>query len=352
MAELIDIKTIVDLLTQRIEAVAAEVLPRGHREGHDWVEASTARGGIGDSLRVCISGARAGTWAHFAANNDKKGDPLELISYVLFDGDKRKAIAWAKSYLGLDGADPARIKQARLRAAAARKDAAEQEKKQRAETQKYVKALWLRAEANIINTAVDYYLRGRGIDIRHLAHFPRALRFARDLKHKNGNYYPAMIAAIVNNAGEHVAVHRTYLQQADNFGVVKADLGDGAKMVLGSYAGGYIPISRGASGKSLRDAPAGDRVILCEGIEDGLTLALAQPDARVLAAISVNNFKNIILPDTVCTVVVAADNDDEGSAAANALEDAVQGFIDQGRDVYVVRARGAKDFNDMLRGQA
>lgn len=351
MAELIDIKTIVDLLTQRIESVAAEILPRGHREGHDWVEASTSKGGLGDSLRVCISGARAGTWAHFA-NNNKKGDPLELVSYVLFDGDKRKAIAWAKSYLGLDGADPARIKQARLKAAAVRKNAQEEERKHREATQKYVKALWLRAEADIVNTAVDYYLRGRGIDIRHLAHFPRALRFARDLKHKSGEHFPAMVAAIVNNSGEQVAVHRTYLKHAEDFRVVKADLGESAKMVLGSYAGGYIPISRGASGKSLKDAPAGDRVILCEGIEDGLTLALAQPRARVLVTISVNNMRNIILPETVRTVVVAADNDAAGSAAANALDEAVQGFIDQGRDVYVVRARGGKDFNDMLRGQA
>lgn len=340
MSDLIDVKDIVNLLTERIEALAAEVLPRGHREGRDWVEASTSKGGLGDSLKVCLAGARRGTWSHFA-NSGAKGDALELVCYVMFSGDKKKAIAWAKSWLGLDSADPARIKQARMKAAATREETRKKDEARKAATQKHVKAIWLHAQGEILETPVDWYLKNRAVDLRALAHFPRALRYAPSLKHKNGQSYPTMVAAVVNGKGEQVAVHRTYLQMV-NERWQKAEVGAGfdAKMVLGSYAGGIISLSRGKSGKPLSKAPDDDVVVLCEGIEDGLSIALACPDYRVLTTISVNNMKNAPLPPAIKTVVIAADNDKAGSQAAQALEEAVNAFLDQGRDVRIARAEG------------
>ncbi len=342
MADIIDVKTIVDLLTQRIEGLAAEVLPRGHREGRDWVEASTSKGGLGDSLKVCISGARRGTWSHFAAG--QKGDALELVCYVMFSGDKKKAIAWSKSWLGLDSGDPKRVKQARLKAAETRKKAQEDERAQKEKLRKYVKGIWLHAQGDILDTPVDWYLQGRGIDLRSLAHFPRALRYAPSLKHKNGQQYPAMVAAIMNGQGQQIAVHRTYLSvfttAACRAHATKAQVGDGfdVKMVLAGYAGGIIALARGASGKPLSQAPKGDKVILCEGIEDGLTLAMACPDWRVLATVSVGNMQNAPLPPTISHVVIAADNDAEGSPAAVAMQKAAHKFMDEGRDVRIARA--------------
>ena len=119
-------------------------------------------------------------------------------------------------------------------------------------------------------------------------------------------------------------------------------------MSYAPYKGGFIALSRGASGKSLRDAPAGDKVAICEGIETGLTVALACPEYRVLAGISVGNFKNILLPSQVREILICAENDAEGSEAEKSLKTAIEVFHDQDREVSIARSPIGKDFNDVL----
>jgi hypothetical protein len=344
---LIELSDIVNMLTARIEQLCAEVLPMGRREGKDWVEACRAKGGLGNGLKVCLSGARRGIWSHFGDTN-AGGDALELISYVLFNGDKKKAIAWAKSFLGLDKSDPGRIKQERQKARALAKKSEQEAAQDIARRQSRARAMWLSGSKHILRTPLDFYLYGRGIRIVDLAHIPNALRFAPHLKHPNGSFYPAMMAAITTGAGEFTAVHRTYLQQRAPGVFVKAPLGEQAKLVLGPYAGGFIPLNRGISNKSLKEAPQGDHVVLCEGIEDGLSVALACPELRVLACVSVGNFINLRLPQAITKVTIAGDNDAPDSAAARSLQHAVDRFIDEGREVFVARSPQGKDFNDLL----
>lgn len=357
ISPVIDIRDIVDGLNSRIEMLACELLPRGRRDGNDWVDANIARGGLGDSMRVCIRGARKGVFKHFSGNAG--GDALELVAYVLFGGDKKKAFSWAKSWLGLDHADPGRLKQSRLKAAATRKKSEEEDARAREGRRKWAHKMWLEALPGK-GTPVEVYLNGRGIFFEEKV--PGSLRYTPMCKHANKTFYPAMLGAVYNSSGQFIAVHRTYLQERKDGRVTKAAaLKDDAKMVLGSYAGGFIPLQRGASGKSLKDAPAGDKVILCEGIEDGLSLGMAMPDYRVLAAVSVNNFAAIILPKQIKDVVIAADNDpleiDVGGVmkphpARVAVQRAIDAFIDQGRSVRVTYSPEGKDFNDMLRGCA
>src|SRR5579864_6331573 len=76
-------------------------------------------------------------------------------------------------------------------------------------------------------------------------------------------------------------------------------------MVLGGYAGGAIRLWRGASGKPLREAPAGETIDLTEGIEDGLSVAVAAPECRVLAAISLSNMANLAAPGALPPAIAA-----------------------------------------------
>lgn len=83
-------------LVGMVETVAAHLLPNGRREGRSWIVGSVA-GEPGQSLRLCLEGARAGLWSDFSSN-DKGGDLLSLwqqcrgISFV--DG-LREAKAFA-----------------------------------------------------------------------------------------------------------------------------------------------------------------------------------------------------------------------------------------------------------------
>lgn len=361
--KLMDVAEISRMLAYRVDDLCAQLLPLGRREGHEWVEAKRAAGGIGDSLRVHLRAPRAGVWKHFSAGVG--GDALDLVAYVKFGGDKKAAVAWAKGWLGLDQMDPALVKKERRLAADRARQADQDAAKNAARKARIAQALWLNGQRELTGTPVDLYLRGRGVDLAAMAKAPGSLRYVSRLAyppHLNGGKetaWPAMAAQICDGDGNFIAVHRTYLHSPQPGVVVKAPVVD-AKLTLGSYRGGFITLARGISGKSLRDAPAGDRLILCEGIEDGLTLAQACPDYRVMAAISVGNFRHIKLPPGIGTVVIAADNDpptivdggvEKPHPARVALQAAIDAFIDQGRRVMVARAPEGKDFNDMVRDQ-
>lgn len=344
-----DIDEIAGMLNSRAASLAAELLPRGSRQGHEWVEANTASGGLGDSLKMCVSGAKSGIWSHWAAG--RKGDALDLVAYIRFADNKKEAVAWAKSWLGLDNLDPGRLQERRKEVAADARRREAEGRKAVQKKQKMARNIWMAAQP-VTGTPVVDYLAGRGIDISDLAKAPGALRFAPECRaYENGQVtqHPAMLAAIVDCEGRHIATHRTYLQFMPDGRVVKAGLED-PKKVLAPYRGGVIPLSRGASGKSLKDAPDGDRLILCEGIEDGLSLALCCPDYRVHAAVSIGNFQNITLPPAIRTITIAADNDGDNEAAEKGLNAAIERFYDEGRQVFVARSPVGKDFNDFLQG--
>lgn len=98
----------------------------------------------------------------------------------------------------------------------------------------------------------------------------------------------------------------------------------------------------------LATAPQGDRVAVTEGIEDGLTVALACPHLRVLVALSVGNIANVCLPLAISSVYVCADNDAPDTRAARALERAVTRWQSEGRRVLLVRSPAGKDLNGIL----
>ena len=348
---LIEISEIANMLASRIDSLVPMLLPNARQDGHEWRIGSCA-GETGNSMAIHRGGAKRGVWRDFSSN-DKQGDALDLVAHCYFGGDKAKAVAWSKSWLGIDGLDPRRLETVR---AEVRKQSAEDDRRameKAAQKQKIARGIWHHASNKLLGSPVDLYLLSRGIGIADLPRLPGAIRFASNLEypaHMNNDVktvWPAMVTAITNAEGEHIATHRTYLQDRGGGLVVKAPVRD-AKLTLGSYRGGYISLARGASGKSLKDAPEGDRLIICEGIEDGLTLALGFPDSRVIAAISVGNIRNLKLPPTIRNVEIAADNDDPSSEAGKTLQAAIDFLMDEGREVEISCSPVGKDFNDML----
>lgn len=76
----IDFLNVAASALDRIEAVCSHWLPAGKRAGHEW-EIGDRTGAPGKSLKVHLSGSKAGTWADFAAS-DKGGDLISLVAYV------------------------------------------------------------------------------------------------------------------------------------------------------------------------------------------------------------------------------------------------------------------------------
>jgi hypothetical protein len=290
-------------------------------------------------LGVHLRGQRAGVWKDFASGDARhQGDALDLVAMVLFGGDKVEALKWSRQFLGLDSGHSFTTRQAQrpVERQTAERDA--EGKRLRA------KALFLEAAPVDGSDPASLYLAGRGLDLAQFRKFPRALRFhagvwCQEVSQK----LPAMVAA-VQKRGVIVAAHRTYLAQLRGQWT-KAPLAK-AKKVLGGYAGGFIPVWRGASGRPIAEAVSGEVTCIAEGIEDALTIALHQPDWRALACVSLSNMAAVELPAACDDVMLAFDRDGENPQARHARARAVRTLLEQGRSVREARPpEGFKDFN-------
>jgi hypothetical protein len=341
-----DAAELARMLASRMATLAPELLPGGRRVGAEWV-AGDLTGRPGRSLSVRITGPKAGVWRDFATGEG--GDALDLVAAVLFAGDMRQAMAWARAWLGL-GHNAPHTTPAERRAADERREAEaarEAEARRRAAV-----ALFLDAREGIVGTPAGDYLAGRGIDLTRLGRQPRCLRFHPSAWcAEAGTRLPALVAAITDADGRHVATHRTWLARDASGAWAKAPLRD-PKKTLGSYAGGCIRLWRGATGRSLSEAQPGEAVAIAEGIETALSVAVACRELRVLAAVSLANMGRLILPPQITHVTLCADDDGDNQAAAELLIRAAERFAREGRAVRIARPpQGFKDMNDALTGK-
>ena len=190
-------------------------------------------------------------------------------------------------------------------------------------------AIWKSAQPAAQTTA-EAYLRSRGITLC----LPGSLGFAQ-LGLGRRPPMPALVAAISNVSDDVVGIQRTFLS-ADPIG--KALLPGGrVKFSLGRVLGGAI-----------RLGPPERSLVVVEGLEDGLTL-LQGLGRSVWVAAGAGMLPAMQLPDCVRAVVIAADNDLAGNAAASK---AAEAFAATGRQVRIMRpADGYKDFNAQLMGE-
>jgi hypothetical protein len=127
-----------------------------------------------------------------------------------------------------------------------------------------------------------------------------------------------MLAPIYLPGGQFVACHRTYLQPCAQRGWTKLDVPK-PKLVLGKAWGGFIPIAKGASGKSMAKATAEEPVYMAEGIEKCVAIREVRPDYRIVAGVSLGNMGAIVFPQNIRRLVIVADRDDNDKAVS-ALE--------------------------------
>ena len=175
-------------------------------------------------------------------------------------------------------------------------------------------------------TPVETYFASREI---HLTP-PDALRFHAGLKHRSGGIWPAMVALVTRGVDDvPLAIHRTFLAR-DGSG--KAPV-DPQKMMLGPCHGGAV-----------RLAPAGDVLMVGEGIETSLAAMQARP-LPAWAALSTSGLLTLNLPPYVHEVIVLADGDEAGKAAARG---AALRWKREGRRVRIAQPPEGMDFNDLL----
>jgi putative DNA primase/helicase len=189
--------------------------------------------------------------------------------------------------------------------------------------------VWPNAKAPL-GTEVEKYLGSRGLDLPPL----ERIRFHSGLKHPTGQKWPAMLALVTRGVDdEPIGIHRTFLAR-DALG--KAPV-EPQKMMLGPCRGGAV-----------RLAQAGDLLMVGEGIETCLA-AMQATGYPAWAALSASFLRTLNLPDDVHDVIIIADGDMPGEAAAG---HAALRWRREGRRVRIARPTKGMDFNDMLMGRA
>lgn len=369
----IDFAEIKEKLLDSILALAKELAPGGKVAGKYWISKNPTRHDEhAGSFWVLLSGPATGAWRDEATG--EQGDVIDLVAYCK-GLDKSDTRTWCLRWLGLSAGPLPKPDKAELERRAKQRDDVRrreerEEEKRRQKNRLSAFKLWLDAQklspATFAGSIVDRYLKGRGIDlvsglIEARRELPGALRFfpMHDYHTADGEVleFPCMIALMTGPDGKPRGVHRTWLA-ADGGG--KAELPEpkinkARKIWPAGWQGGVIRIAKGAGNHTPEEA--GRRgiaapLIITEGIEDALAVALALPDRRVWAAVTLGNIGQVPVLPCVSKITVAADNDWNKKEAERALREGLAQLRKSGLPVKEARAPARfKDMNDLLKGE-
>ena len=190
-------------------------------------------------------------------------------------------------------------------------------------------AIWHQSEP-AAGTLVETYLRARGITLPP----PRVLTFQPRLRHLTGGVWQGMVALVTRGRDDDaVGIHRTFLTRDGGAKATVSPQNDDAWPLWrwgGAVSRGHGCCAGRGGSRNLPSRHAGDRA------------------SGVGCALSAAGLRSLDLPEHICTVVVLADADPSGEAAALA---AGRRWRRQGRDVRIARPPTGLDFNDMLLGR-
>ena len=364
-----DLPEIKQGLKDRILELCQRLLPDGRRNGRLWVAHNPVTQDYDRSAEFKVALDRdIGAWKDYRTG--EKGDVIGLVAYV-HGTDVKGALAWARDFLGFArmSTDDRRQMAERTRQAQAR--AAEEGERRRLSRMQRAEKIWESGFQDGSRSTAEHhgraYFAARGcplgaIENRDLQTFrfapaqefwPRAQwrhENGRRMKIADGPAFPAVLSAMRMPTGQISAVHITFLSP---LGPKKLPVSgdENAKLMFGEAKGAMLRISHGPEGQPPEMARQAHPLILCEGIEDGLSLAAAVPEARVWAAGSLSAIASAPVDlDCVSAVILARDNDWANATALKQFDAAYEALARHGKPVRVIESHVGKDFNDLIQG--
>jgi hypothetical protein len=354
-----DIDEIKRRLARRIDDLVKRFFPAAQNDGGRYWRLGSIDGEAGQSLWIWRHGPKQGEWHDAAAG--RGGDALALVVAAM-GGDFKTALLWAADWTGAQALDTETAEQ---RAARERRWKQEEERRARQEAEDLArkrlaaKALFLSGAPLTPEDGGWRYLAGRAIDLSRLSHPVDCLRFHGEVKTAEGDFRPALLAAVVD-AGGLLTVHRHFLHALAGGEWVKASdrrVPEGQRMALakqayGPFGGGIIPVWRGAGHVTWRAKTGPADMLATEGLEDALSWALARPDMRCGAAVSLGNLGRMWLPPFIEGVLWHRHRGDPPEAV-KAYESQAKKIAERGLGLAEIWAPdGAKDVNEWLQKQA
>lgn len=285
-------------LADDAEAVCRRYLSHGRREGHYWM-VGDVRNAPGRSLYVRLAGSAdglrsAGKWTD-AASGDH-GDLLDIIAASCGHASFRETLDEARRFLSLPAITPAERNPAPRKAPRGTPEAA--------------RRLWAGSKP-LGGTLARAYLASRAIgelrDAEWLRFHPHCFYHpSEDDAPDVRRAWPALVAAVTDDAGNVTGVHRTWLDAAAC---------DKAPVAYPRRAMGQL------LGHGVRFDASAAVMAAGEGIETILSLRQITPALPMIAALSAAHLGALAFPGGLKRLYVARDDDPAGAAAYAALCD-------------------------------
>lgn len=287
-------------LAQNVHAVCRHYLPAGRREGRYWMVGDVA-GAPGRSLYVRLfetERGRIGNWVDAATG--EHGDLVDLIRFNQRHARLSETIDEAERFLSLPPS-------------AGHGDATTHARPAKVGSPQAARRLFV-GSRSLAGSVAAAYLRSRGItrldDLPALRFHPRCYYAAcPDDAPDTPGAFPALIAAVTDDAGQQTGTHRTWL---DPSGGSKANVA-APRRAMGNILGSAVRFGRSA-----------DVMIAGEGIETMLSLREILPSLPMAAATSSAHLAGILFPTALRRLYVARDSDAAGDAAYAILSDRAQ----------------------------
>jgi putative DNA primase/helicase len=156
---------------------------------------------------------------------------------------------------------------------------------------------------------------------------------SRDGRLESKGQFPALIAKIQAPDGTPVGLHQTYLTA------------EGRKAAVPQPRKARALYQGALRGAAIRLYPASERLVVGEGIETVLSVRAALPDWPCWSCLNAGGLAQFPIPAGVREVLIAADADPAGVAAAEKLADRL---VTQGKTVRVLKPGAGDDWNDLF----
>ena len=304
------------------EAVCRHYLSAGRRAGNYWIVGDVVNS-KGKSLYVHLSGPRKGRWTDAATS--QYGDLLDLVRETCGLVDFRDVADEARRFLN---------ERQSIQVSSRDDDIFDSHPAERPAAER-ARRLFRMTQA-LSGTLADSYLRQRGI-LRASLH--SALRFHpscyyRDLVSGRTSSYPALIAAVTDQAGTITGVHRTWLHP-DGDGKARVD---DPRRSLGGLLGNAVRFHFPVHGL-VPVMAAG------EGLESMLSLSHVMPGMPMVSALTANHLAAFRPPAGCLRLYVAADADAAGRHGIEGLSRRAQAL----GILPLVLTPELGDFNEDLR---
>lgn len=364
-----ELPEIKQALQERILDVCVVLLPRGRKQGQEWVAHNphVHEEKKNPALKVALTRNR-GAWRDW--RNGDKGDVIKLIMFC-HGTDLKAALNWARDFLGLRSMtweERQRLKQ--QRESRAKREALENEQARRRKLER-AGELWRHGTEALgtgsgIEAHVRDYFRARGCPLEAITTLSaesfrvspstewwKGAQYRRNPqgwseKETEGPRFPALHSAMRAKSGAITCCHVTFLDPA----LPRKAPVDLPKLMYGEALGSVIEVATGPEGVPFWLATQAHPLIIAEGIETAASLAGPLPECRVWAGASLAGLGHAPagLP-CVSEIHVARDNNAGNAQARSQLDQALLRLEEADKPLAVMASHVGDDFNDLMTGE-